>query len=65
MFIEDDIEQLSDYCDRGMATLGPDFKEAVRLGKKALILLAYTRGHQLSDESLKLLFNRERRPNEH
>ncbi|GAJ08974.1 unnamed protein product [marine sediment metagenome] len=31
------IEQLSDYCDRGIVTLGDDFKNAVRAGKKALM----------------------------
>jgi len=64
VFIEDDIKQLSDYCDRGMVTLGHDFTEAVKVGKKALTLLAYTQGTRLSDESLMLLLNRERRPNE-
>ncbi|MBA7520684.1 hypothetical protein ES705_12780 [subsurface metagenome] len=58
------IEQLSDYCDRGIVTLGDDFKDAVRMGKTAIQLLAYGKGHRLSDENLKLLLDAERRPNE-
>lgn len=64
MFVEDAVEQLSDYCDRGVATLGQDFKEAVKMGKKALILLSTSTGHRLDDTSLKLLLDAERRPNE-
>jgi len=32
------IELLSDYCDRHCATLDEDFRQAVRMGKEALIL---------------------------
>lgn len=31
------VKLLSDYCDRGMVTLGHDFQEAVRIGKAAII----------------------------
>ncbi len=55
------IEQLSDYCDRGIVTLGDDFKDAVRAGKKAVLLLAYDKTHRLDDTSLKLLLDLERR----
>jgi len=54
------IELLSDYCDRGMVTLDQDFKNAVKMGKKGLTLLAYDRSHRLDDISLQLLLNAER-----
>ncbi len=55
------IEQLSDYCDRGMVTLDQDFKDAVKMGKKALTLLAYDPAHRLDDASLQLLLGAERK----
>ena len=64
MDVEKAIELLSDYCDRGCASLGYDFREAVRMGKKALILFNTSKGHRLDDLSLKLLLNAERRDNE-
>lgn len=54
------IEKLSDCCDRGMTTFDQDFKEAVRMGKKALKLLAYDTAHRLSDQQLELLLQAER-----
>jgi len=32
------IELLSDYCDRHCVTLDEDFRQAVKMGKEALIL---------------------------
>jgi len=55
------IELLSDYCDRGVATLDQDFKDAVKMGKKALILFAYGRSHRLDDTSLQLLLGAVRK----
>ena len=54
------IELLSDCCDRGMVTFDQDFKDAVKMGKKALILLAYETAHRLDDTSLQLLFGASR-----
>jgi len=55
------IDLLSDYCDRGAVTLDDRFKQAVKLGKKALVLLShptdprliYARGLLLSQEERK------------
>ncbi|MBA7589054.1 hypothetical protein ES708_31128 [subsurface metagenome] len=58
------VEQLSDYCDRGVVTFSQDFKDAVRIGKKAVLLLAYDTAHRLDDTSLKLLLDVERRSDE-
>lgn len=55
------IDLLSDYCDRGCATLDADFKEAIRMGKKALTLLAYDRALRLDDETLYLLLGTTRK----
>ncbi len=55
------IELLSDYCDRGMVTLGEDFKEAVRKGKTALILLDRPTTVCLDDHSRNILRDAERR----
>ena len=54
------IELLSDCCDRGVVTFDQDFKDAVKMGKKALTLLAYDKAHRLNDESLQLLFGASR-----
>lgn len=62
--IEKSIELLSDCCDQGITTLDADFKDAVRMGKKGLILLAHGTGHRLTDEQLALLLNAERRRND-
>ncbi|GAH51707.1 unnamed protein product [marine sediment metagenome] len=62
--IEKAIEKLSDCCDRGITTLDEDFKDAVRMGKKGLVLLSTSPGHRLDDSTLKFLLNAERRPNE-
>ena len=61
MFFEDAVEQLSDCCDRGIVTFNQDFKNAVKMGKKAIILLATSEEHRLDDSSLKLLLDAERR----
>lgn len=37
MEIDKAIEILSDCCDRGMTTFDDDFREAVRMGKSALV----------------------------
>ncbi|MBA7681819.1 hypothetical protein ES703_90160 [subsurface metagenome] len=58
------IEKLSDFCDRGCATLDEDFKNAVRIGKKGLTLLAYHPYFRLDDANLHLLLGAERRENE-
>jgi len=60
MDVDKAIEQLGDYCDRGIITLDNDFKEAVRMGKQGLILLAHSEGHRLDDSSLQLLLGAER-----
>lgn len=59
--IEKVIELLSDCCDRGMVTFDEDFKDAVRVGKKVLTLVAYDTSHKWDDESLELLLGVERR----
>ncbi|MBA7675855.1 hypothetical protein ES703_84094 [subsurface metagenome] len=58
------IELLSDYCDRGMLTLGEDFREAVRKGKTALILLEHPTTVCLDKPSRNLLRDAQRSPNE-
>ncbi len=55
------IEKLSDYCDRGIVTLDEDFKDAVRIGKKGLTLLAYHPYFRLDDSNLNLLLGAERK----
>ena len=63
--IPKNIDILSDFCDRGIVTLNADFKNAVKLGKKALILLSrptdprliYARGLLLSQKERKDLGN--------
>jgi len=59
--IEKAIELLSDFCDRGAATLDDDFKEAVRIGKKALVHINTDESVRWDDESLYLLLGAERR----
>ena len=54
------IELLSDCCDRHAFAIDQDFYEAVRIGKKAVTLLAYDKATRLDDDSLKLLLNAER-----
>ena len=61
MTIDKAIEQLSDYCDRGVVTLDQDFKDAVEMGKKGLTLLAYDKAHRLSDLQLQLILGAERK----
>ncbi|KKK65772.1 hypothetical protein LCGC14_2970790 [marine sediment metagenome] len=55
------IELLSDYCDRGSVTLDQDFKDAVRMGKQALILLSHRTTYCLDDHSLNLLREAQRK----
>ena len=61
MEIEKAIELLSDHCDRGLTTLYKDFQEAVRMGRNALVHLAFTRGVRWDDSALALLLHTERR----
>ncbi|MBA7573108.1 hypothetical protein ES708_14903 [subsurface metagenome] len=60
MDAEKAIELLSDYCDRGMVTLGADFKEAVLMGKKALMIFSLTGVTDL-DPALQLLTSAKER----
>ena len=61
MEIEKAIELLSDCCDRHGFSLDEDFREAVRIGKKALVHIATDKALRWDDESLKLLLGAERR----
>ncbi|MBA7693802.1 hypothetical protein ES703_102391 [subsurface metagenome] len=61
--IDKTIELLSDHCDRGATTLDDNFKEAVRMGKQGLQILAHSQGHRLDDLSLQLLLGAERKGN--
>lgn len=54
------IDLLSDYCDRGSVALGPDFKDAVRMGKVALIRLDTGPMLCLDDTTYKTLTGLER-----
>ncbi|MBA7532411.1 hypothetical protein ES705_24637 [subsurface metagenome] len=58
------IEELSDYCDRGVTTFDADFKDAVRMGRDALILLSHRTTYCLDDHSLKLLRDAQRSESE-
>ena len=57
MEIEKAIELLSDYCDRGCATFNEDFRTAVRIGKKALILILNGRIYISDGDNLKLFLS--------
>ena len=60
--IDKAIKLLSDYCDRGSLTLDDDFKAAVKMGKKALTIIAHNKALRWDDLSLQLLLGAERRP---
>jgi len=59
--IEKAIELLSDYCDRGSVTLDDDFKNAVRMGKSVLVLIASEKVVISAEDMPYLLLNSERR----
>jgi len=57
------IDLLSDYCDRGAVTLDNRFKQAVIMGKKALILLEHPTDPRLIYARGLLLSQQERKDN--
>ncbi len=58
------IEELTSLYKVGLNRLTPKEKEAVRMGKNALILLSHRTTYCLDDHSLELLRDAQRRESE-
>ena len=58
------LELLDDLIIYQYSASQSDTGDAVKMGRKAIRILAYAKGHSLSDETLNLLLNTERRQHE-
>ncbi|MBA7570063.1 hypothetical protein ES708_11808 [subsurface metagenome] len=60
MDIDNAIGELIRFTNGYKTRPDPDLLEAAKMATKALVVLAYSKGHRLNDVGLKLLLDTER-----